>query len=50
VKQLAAALGCPKSTVSVVAGHKSRDKVLVFSAVTPEAALQRLQAFRETAG
>ena len=46
VAQLAAALRVPKSSLAVVAGHKSRDKV-VATALAPDDIVQRLLPLRE---
>lgn len=45
VLQLAAALGCGKSALAVVSGHKSRGKV-VAAQMGADAVLARLEAFK----
>jgi len=44
VQVLARALGRPKSTICVARGHKSRDKLLRCDGLSPEEALERLNA------
>lgn len=46
VKQLSKALGVPKSALELVAGHKSRQKVLALAA-DPQAVLAKLAALKE---
>lgn len=44
VEYVAEALGIKKRSVSLAAGAKSREKVLIISGVTPQELLARLQA------
>jgi uncharacterized protein YggU (UPF0235/DUF167 family) len=46
VRLVARALGVPRSTVAVVRGHTSRQKVLAVSSLGPEELAHRLERFR----
>lgn len=42
VKKLAKALGVPKAAIDLVAGHKSREKIILVAGLTRESVLQML--------
>lgn len=42
VKRMAKTLGVTTGSISIVAGHKSRDKTLLVAGMTREAAIQKL--------
>src|SRR5687767_5974157 len=44
IEVIAKALGCPRSTLAIVRGHKSRDKVICISNLSPADANARIEA------